>query len=593
MSKRKRTILSQTEIDAILFGSTSSEDEISSEDDDWPKLDSGNDSSVITDKAEIDTEAEEDADDIDQSHQSIAIEEDGKGADKDRKISWTTAIDNSKIEVKSPNFCSGPVHNLPTGSDPSEYFKLFFTNSMCETVRVNTNKYAEYIQEKKNITHSKWKPVEFVEEIWNFLSVMLIMSIARLPKMSDYWASNPMLGNDMIKRTMTRDRFMEILRYFHLSNREEEKNPQDEGYNIMQKLDPFMKDLKLNFLKHFSPYRELSIDEALIKYKGRLGIVQYMPMKPAKRGIKVWMLCDSRLGYVYNFEPYCGKKDNVPCSEKGLGYDVIRFLCSCLKSTGHHIFFDRFFSSVLLMRDLLNAGQYSTGTIMLNRKYLPENIKEFKLKTAGESKCFQCIETPNLTCTIWKDKKEIALVSTANTYTIESTKRRIGGNVTSIPCPQTIRQYNKFMGGVDLADQKRQYYDVARKSYKWWFYMYRFLINTAANNAHIIYTLTNMPNLKRPMNLYTFKMGLIASLIKNLRPSIATSTRIISHKHERVKIQGRKRVCRHCSSLKIKTLGNHAVESTWICQACKVCLCINCFEPYHNQRNLFQQLNAQ
>ncbi|GBM98058.1 Integrator complex subunit 6-A [Araneus ventricosus] len=238
-----------------------------------PKLDSGNDSSVINDKAEIDTETEEDADDIDQSHQSIAIEEDGKGADKDRKISWTTAIDNSKIEVNSPNFCSGLVHNLPTGSDPSEYFKLFFMNSMCETVRVNTNKYAEYIQEKKNITHSKWKPVEFVEEIWNFLSVMLIMSIARLSKMSDYWASNPMLGNDMIKRTMTRDRFMEILRYFHLSNREEEKNAQDEGYNIMQKLDPFMKDLKLNFLKHFSPYRELSINEALIKYKGRLGIV--------------------------------------------------------------------------------------------------------------------------------------------------------------------------------------------------------------------------------------------------------------------------------------------------------------------------------
>ncbi|GBN41759.1 hypothetical protein AVEN_236933-1 [Araneus ventricosus] len=61
---------------------------------------SGNDSSVITDKSEIDTETEEDADDIDQSHQSIVIEE-GKAADKDRKISWTTAIDNSRIEVNS------------------------------------------------------------------------------------------------------------------------------------------------------------------------------------------------------------------------------------------------------------------------------------------------------------------------------------------------------------------------------------------------------------------------------------------------------------------------------------------------------------
>ncbi|GBN62701.1 hypothetical protein AVEN_94309-1 [Araneus ventricosus] len=164
------------------------------------------------------------------------------------------------------------------------------------------------------------------------------------------------------------------------------------------------------------------------------------------------------------WKTYCGKKDNVPRSEKGLGYDVIHFLCSCLKSTGHHIFFDRFFSIVLLMRDLFNAGQYSTGTIMLNRKFHPENIKEFKLKTAGKSKCFQCIETPDLTCIIWKDKKEITLVSTANKYTIESTKRRIGGNVASIPCPLTIRQYNKFMGGVDLTDQKRQYYDVARKT---------------------------------------------------------------------------------------------------------------------------------
>ncbi|GBM05454.1 hypothetical protein AVEN_94752-1 [Araneus ventricosus] len=53
-------------------------------------------------------------------------------------------------------------------------------------------------------------------EICNVLSVILIMSISRVPKMSDYLANNPMLGNDMIKRTMARDRFIEILRYFHL-----------------------------------------------------------------------------------------------------------------------------------------------------------------------------------------------------------------------------------------------------------------------------------------------------------------------------------------------------------------------------------------
>lgn len=54
----------------------------------------------------------------------------------------------------------------------------------------------------------------------------------------------------------------------------------------------------------------------MIAYKGRLGIVQYMPKKPMKRGIKVCIMCTSFLGYVYDFEIYCGKKR--PNAEKEL-----------------------------------------------------------------------------------------------------------------------------------------------------------------------------------------------------------------------------------------------------------------------------------
>ncbi|GBN22735.1 hypothetical protein AVEN_178200-1, partial [Araneus ventricosus] len=37
--------------------------------------------------------------------------------------------------------------------------------------------------------------------------------------------------------------------------------------------------------------------------------------------------------------------------------------------------------------------------------------------------------------------------------------RRIGSISTAISCPGIAENYNKCMGGVDLADQKRQYYD--------------------------------------------------------------------------------------------------------------------------------------
>lgn len=70
----------------------------------------------------------------------------------------------------------------------------------------------------------------------------------------------------------------------------------DNDLNLIQKIELFMGDRKYNFEKHFLSYREISIKEASIKYKGRLGIVQYMTLIPAKRGIKIWMMRSLFLG---------------------------------------------------------------------------------------------------------------------------------------------------------------------------------------------------------------------------------------------------------------------------------------------------------
>jgi hypothetical protein len=76
----------------------------------------------------------------------------------------------------------------------------------------------------------------------------------------------------------------------------------------MQKVEPLISTFKMKFGEHFKPYKEMAIDEALLKYEGTLGIIQYMSLKPAKRGMKVWMLCTSFIGCVYKFDVYCGEK---------------------------------------------------------------------------------------------------------------------------------------------------------------------------------------------------------------------------------------------------------------------------------------------
>ena len=45
----------------------------------------------------------------------------------------------------------------------------------------------------------------------------------------------------------------------------------------------------------------------MIKFQGRSSLKQYMPKKPIKRGINVWVLGDSNNGYFSRFEVYSGR----------------------------------------------------------------------------------------------------------------------------------------------------------------------------------------------------------------------------------------------------------------------------------------------
>lgn len=339
-----------------------------------------------------------------------------------------------------------------------------------------------------------------------------------------------------------------------------------------------MSTLKKKCLDHFKPSKNISIDEALIKFKGRLGIVQYMPMKPDKRGIKMWMMCTSHLGYTLGFDLYSGKNSSVQKSGKGLGYDVVMHLTQKL-NVGHHIYFDRFFTSVDLMIALHKEGLWSCGTVNVTRKKMPQYMKNLKLLEKNNSKSVQCIEYPNLLCTAWLDKKQIMMLSTNSRSDICEVTRRKGSEKQIVSCPSSFAVYNKNMGGVDLADQKRKYYTLSRKSSKWWIYLFSFLFDTAVNNAYIIYLTSNYPQPKQNFQLYHFKLKLIEDIVQEYNVRKRKHPEDYSaHTHERQKITGRKRTCVMCRKTGRKTLSGGQIESTWECGICKMCLCKSCFD---------------
>ena len=58
----------------------------------------------------------------------------------------------------------------------------------------------------------------------------------------------------------------------------------------------------------FYPERDLSLDEMVVKWKGRSKFKMYNPNKPEKYHIKTFGLCDSITGYAYNLLIYFGKE---------------------------------------------------------------------------------------------------------------------------------------------------------------------------------------------------------------------------------------------------------------------------------------------
>ena len=71
---------------------------------------------------------------------------------------------------------------------------------------------------------------------------------------------------------------------------------------------------------------------------------QYMPKKPIKRGIKVWVLGDSSNGYFFRLDVYTGKKRDGS-TEHNLGARVVKSLTQDFKNHWHYVFFDNLFTS--------------------------------------------------------------------------------------------------------------------------------------------------------------------------------------------------------------------------------------------------------
>ena len=105
---------------------------------------------------------------------------------------------------------------------------------------------------------------------------------------------------------MKRDRFSLLMKFLHLNDNSQYAKKGEPGHDPLYKLRPFLTPLIAHFQSAYTLHREVSIDESMIGFKGRLGFIQYMPKKPTKWGMKAFVLSDAHTGYMYNWHLYTG-----------------------------------------------------------------------------------------------------------------------------------------------------------------------------------------------------------------------------------------------------------------------------------------------
>ncbi|XP_067945098.1 piggyBac transposable element-derived protein 4-like [Watersipora subatra] len=253
------------------------------------------------------------------------------------------------------------------------------------------------------------------------------------------------------------------------------------------RISPIIHLLNRRFDSVYSPKKHIAIDETLLLFKGRLIFKQYRPKNRARFGMKGYVLAESDTSYVCRYLLYQGRdRENADISQ-GVAHRIILDMMDGFLNNGHELVMENWYTSPQLLKELYERETYAYGTLRSNKKHVPKDIKNFTSNqplAKGKSQYFNC---PPVLTGCWRDKNFIVFGSNKHSDSILETLEKRTWNDREIVKPGPIIDYNKYMGGVDLADQCIKYYNMDHRSLKWYKKLFFHLLDIATT-THMLLT---------------------------------------------------------------------------------------------------------
>jgi hypothetical protein len=303
-------------------------------------------------------------------------------------------------------------------SSELEFFLLFFTEALVQLIADECNRFYMDIIQNASATISsrlsRWTDTN-LEEMFCFFAICMLMTRVKKLKISEYWSTDVLLQTPVFGKIMSRDRFLLLLRMLHFSD-----NNSDACGDRLYKIRHVVDSLRTSFKSSFSPYQDVVIDESLLLFKGRLSFKQYIPSKRSRFGIKTFVMCDCKTGYILDFIVYTGAVSDIDVSGLGKGADIVSTLLYPYLHKGHTLYVDNWYTSPDLFMWLHDRATNACGTVRKSRKNMPKMEQKLKKNEI----CFR--SSKNLLAIKWCDKKEVWMLTTChNSDIVPTVKKRL------------------------------------------------------------------------------------------------------------------------------------------------------------------------
>ena len=268
--------------------------------------------------------------------------------------------------------------------------------------------------------------------------------------------------------------------------------------------------------------------------------------------------------------PHAIPKD--PCSHlttKRIQRTCGFFLINGLLGKGRQLCCDHWYNSVGWAKKLLKRKTDLIGTLRRNRRGIPTQVKERRLK---RGQLYYQQNKNGVLILKWKDKRDLLMISTCHDEEVSQSNK-----------PVVVEDCKKFMRYVDQSDQIASYTPFARRTIKWYLRTFFHLVTqTAIVNSWTLFCDSN-----DKIKLNEFKMRIVESVLA----SNSTLSPRVTHKLEDIKVLSKKDIrkrCIGCYEDLAKKNGRtfailRATKVSTRCSRCEKHYFLVCFQKIHRK----------